>query len=711
MTSISDPLRVSKSQLDVPVRWLPLLRISVIGLLLTLDVLFVLGIPYFYTHLTTLCTLPNCMPLVLTADDVLVLEDAGLSASFYAMAHIGIEIINVLWVNLISLYFLRRCMTHWMGYVASLTFILFLIMPNVIWALLDAHPTLHFVGEIIIRIANTAVFTLIFIFPNGRFVPRWSAWFLLPGLLLIWGRTVAEYYADFVGTDLVSGILLSPFLLTLAAGIVFQVHRYWRVYDPLERQQSHWVIVGFFGLMLGVLGWGVFMEYLAFQPGMPRAWINLVAVPIVMIITVVPLPIALAMAIINEGLWEVDVIINRTLVYAAATAIMLITYIFVVGLLTFIFGGDDNLLISLLAAGFLAISFQVVRQAVQQGVNRLMFGQRDEPQVILTKLSQQIKSAILPEHLLRISTSTISKSLRVPYAAIVVRHGDSMLTRVEYGTRGTSVQSFVLVHQNEAVGELVVGPRSPREPLNAKDQAVLSGIAWHLGAVVYAVRLQSDLQSARERLVMTREDERRRLRRDLHDGLGPVLASLPLKVDAAIDLLEQDRAMSVKLLGDVKRQAQQLVSDVRQVVNDLRPPTLDDLGLIEAVRSAITHLHVHSSSLQVRLDAVSVPRGLPAAVEAASYRILMEATTNVIKHAQARHCQITLRMPEGSPRLHITVEDDGVGLPEKVQANVGLRSMRERAEELGGTFEIHSRTTGGTCVVVSLPLPAGSREE
>lgn len=704
MTSISEPLRISKSQTHVPVRWLPLLRLSVIALLVTLDVLFILGMPYFYTHLTTLCTLPNCLPLVLTDADVTMLEAAGLSANFYALAHIGVEVINVLWVNMICLYFLRRFITHWMGYIACLVFVLFIIMPNVIWALLDAHPSIHFIGEVILRITNTATFTLIFIFPRGRFVPRWSVLFLLPGILMIWGRTVAEYYADFVGTDLVSGILLSPFLFTLVTGIAFQVYRYWRVYDPVERLQSRWVIFGFAGLVLGVLGWGVFMEYLAFQPGMPRAWINLIALPIIMIISVVPLPVALAMAIINERLWHVDIVINRTLVYAAVTAIILMTYVFVIGLLSHVFDDGDNLLISLLATGTVALSFQVMRQSVQQGVNRLMFGQRDEPQAILMNLSQQIQSAIMPEDLLGVSTSTIGKSMRVPYVAITIRHGEDIVTQAEYGTNGSPTQSFELVHQNEAVGELVIGQRSPGETLNRADQVVLEGIAQQLGAVVYAVRLQSDLQSARERLVITREEERRRLRRDLHDGLGPALASLPLKVDAAVDLLEHDRSTSVRLLGEVKRQAQQLVADVRQVVNDLRPPALDELGLVEALRGALTQLRTHPDDLQILLSGDDSLPNLPAAVEAATYRIVMEAVTNVIKHARAQHCWITLQSAAHPPQMQITVEDDGVGLPQSVVPNVGLHSMRERAEELGGTFQLQTRLSSGTCILVSLPV-------
>jgi signal transduction histidine kinase len=299
--------------------------------------------------------------------------------------------------------------------------------------------------------------------------------------------------------------------------------------------------------------------------------------------------------------------------------------------------------------------------------------------------------------------------MRLPYVAIAIQHGEDVVTQAEYGTHRSLTQSYALVHQNETVGELIVSPRSPSESLNTADQSVLAGIAQQLGAIVYAVRLQSDLQSARERLVITREEERRRLRRDLHDGLGPALASLPLKVDAAIDLFEQDRDTSLRLLGEVKRQAQQLVGDVRQVVNDLRPSSLDELGLVEAIRGAMAHLHSQPSAPQIVLDVDTVPRYLPAAVEAASYRIIMEAVTNVVKHAHASRCRIAICLQQNPPRLQILVEDDGIGLPEQVRANVGLYSMRERAEELGGTFQIETLAAGGTALVVSLPLPEKSQ--
>jgi signal transduction histidine kinase len=423
-----------------------------------------------------------------------------------------------------------------------------------------------------------------------------------------------------------------------------------------------------------------------------------------LLLTTGPISVAVSLtfAILRYRLWDIDIIINRTLVYAILTTLIVLIYVILVNLVgTFL---DTTLPGSLLATSVIAISFETLRERIQRRVNRFMFGQRDEPQTVLLHLSQQLQSAILPEELLATSVNTVANALKIPYVAIAIQHGTNQIMQTKYGIDKTPTQSFSLVYQNEAVGELVIGQRSPGESLNRADQVVLEGIAQQLGAVVYAVRLQSDLQAARERLVIAREEERRRLRRDLHDGIGPSLASLPLKVDAAMDLIAQDQAKSVQLLQDVKLQAQQLVGDVRRVVHDLRPPALDELGLIEALRGALSPLRTHPDGLQITLSSNILPTNLPAAVEVATYRITMEAVTNVIKHAQAQNCWITLQIVTELATLQISIEDDGVGLPAAIMPNVGLGSMRERAEELGGIFQVQSRQSGGTRIAVSLPL-------
>jgi signal transduction histidine kinase len=223
---------------------------------------------------------------------------------------------------------------------------------------------------------------------------------------------------------------------------------------------------------------------------------------------------------------------------------------------------------------------------------------------------------------------------------------------------------------------------------------------------VHAVSLTADLQHSRQKLVLAREEERRRLRRDLHDGLGPNLASQGLKLAAVKQLLENDPASAKAILEQVMAQNQSTVEEVRHLVYGLRPPALDELGLVAAIRDYVAGMD-RKSALHIE---IMEPRGglppLPAAVEVAAYRIVLEALTNVIRHAGARHCkvQFLFDQKDNHPALEIEIRDDGIGLPPDRRSGVGTRSMRERAEEVGGTFKIESLTESGTCVRVWVPL-------
>jgi signal transduction histidine kinase len=215
------------------------------------------------------------------------------------------------------------------------------------------------------------------------------------------------------------------------------------------------------------------------------------------------------------------------------------------------------------------------------------------------------------------------------------------------------------------------------------------------------------LQTAREKLVIAREEERRRLRRDLHDGMGPALASQTLKIDAALDLLTDNPIEAKTLLSDVKAQSQKLVTDVRRLVYELRPPALDEIGLVGALSSAVTQMRATESGLSINIETPQTLPDLSAAVEVAAYRITMEAIMNVIKHADAHNCTVRFTVSEKPALLHLAIQDDGKGLPVPLTSGIGLHSMRERAEELSGTFDISAADSGGTQVAVSLPLTRG----
>ena len=260
------------------------------------------------------------------------------------------------------------------------------------------------------------------------------------------------------------------------------------------------------------------------------------------------------------------------------------------------------------------------------------------------------------------------------------------------------------------MGELWLAPRGPAEGLTPADQRLLHDLARQVGVAVHAVRLTadlqrltSDLQRSRERLVSAREEERRRLRRDLHDGLGPRLAGLTLKLETARNRLAHD-PLADTLLSDLIARTQEAVADIRHLVYALRPPALDELGLIPALQEQVLQYSDQGPhEIHIRLEAPERLPPLPAAVEVAIFRIAQEALTNVVRHSHASRCMVRLALHEQERLLEMEIADNGCGLAPARSTGVGLASMRERAEELGGTWEVVQGPTGGTCVQVRLP--------
>lgn len=265
---------------------------------------------------------------------------------------------------------------------------------------------------------------------------------------------------------------------------------------------------------------------------------------------------------------------------------------------------------------------------------------------------------------------------------------------------GDDIEILSLIYQLETVGQLILAPRSPGESFSNADRRLLENIARQAGVAAYNVRLTQDLQRSRERLVTTREEERRRLRRDLHDGLGPVLAAMSFKLDAIHNLTDRDAGTVQRMATELKLQMQEALADIRRIAYDLRPPALDELGLVGALKAHITSHNQLLGGLQITLEAPENPPPLPAAVEVAAYRIALEAMNNVSRHAGAHHCYVRLSLPDD---LYLEILDDRRGLPGAVRAGVGLISMRERAEELGGRFIAEVLPEGGTGIKARLP--------
>jgi signal transduction histidine kinase len=410
------------------------------------------------------------------------------------------------------------------------------------------------------------------------------------------------------------------------------------------------------------------------------------------------LPLITGLAILKYRLYAIDRLINRTLVYGTLTASVVGLYVLLVGALGALFRSSDNPLIAILATGLIALLFHPLRQRVQRGINRLMYGERDDPSAVLARLGSRLEGTLAPEAVLPTLVQTVRETLRLPYAAIALQHDETVEVAASAGKPVEDTLRLPLVYQGETVGQLLVGARTPGEAFSAADRRVLHTIAYQAGAAVHTVRLTSELQRSRQHLVTAREEERRRLRRDLHDGLGPILATMAMQAEEARDQLPSAADQSAASLASLITQAHGALDDIRRLVYALRPPALDALGLVGALKEQATQYA--RQDLSILIDAPEHLPPLPAAVEVAAYRILQEALTNVVRHAEARTCTVSVRF---NGTLDLEVTDDGCGLHAACHAGVGLSSIRERAAELGGACEITSTPGRGTCLRTRLP--------
>ncbi|MBA3642450.1 MAG: sensor histidine kinase [Chloroflexia bacterium] len=426
------------------------------------------------------------------------------------------------------------------------------------------------------------------------------------------------------------------------------------------------------------------------------------------------LPAAVGVALLRHRLFDIDLILSRALVYSALTAAVVGVYALVVGGLGALLQAQGNFAVSLLAAGLVALLFQPLRDRVQRAVNRLLYGDRDDPYAVLSRLGRRLEEALAPEAVLPAIVRGVADALRLPYAAIALPQGGTLAVVAATGTPIADPTRFPLTYRAEPVGELLLAPRAPGETFGARDRRLLEDLARQIGVAAHAVRLTAELQLARERLVTAREEERRRLRRDLHDGLGAQLAALSVQTSVLHKLVRRDPAGAEAAAIELRLELQAAVADIRRLVHGLRPPALDELGLVAALRQRAAqyatgnHLAMGTEAkseggfLDVVVEAPPTLPNLPAAVEVAVYRIVEEALTNVVRHARARRVVVRLAFDAD---LRLTVEDDGVGIATGPPMGVGLSSMRERAAELGGEFAAEAPPGGGTRVEIWLPLP------
>jgi signal transduction histidine kinase len=667
--------------------WILAARIACVAVAVLALVRFVVAIPFYYTQLS------EPTEAVLTG-----LARLGISAGTYAAFRVALAVLVVfVYYAVAGAIFWRK-----FGHPVALFVPLFLTTFGVNAAFLlsdlaGAEPAWGWLFRVPEYAGWVCVSLFFYLFPDGRFVPRWTRALAVLVAVLQVPLTFLPDASLSQGAwwDLLLQVL---FLGLWVSGLFSQIYRYRYVSNPVQRQQTKWVVFGTAAAIAGIVGAvlpGVVSPSLASAGSLYTLTVAAFgAVPLLFI------PLTIGIAVLRHRLWDVDVVINRTLVYGALTASVAGLYIVVVGYLGAVFRTGSNLVVSLVAASLVAVLFQPLRERLQRGVNRMMYGERDDPYAVLSRLGGRLKNTDAPEAVLPAIVETAARALKLPHAAISLKRVDGAF-EIAATTGHPKGEALVLPlsYATETLGRLILSPRAPGEPFGPADRRILDEIARHAEAAAYAVRLTADLQRSRERLVNAREEERRRLRRDLHDGLGPQLATLTLKLDAARNLLGSEPRAADVLLAGLKTQLQAAISDIRRLVYDLRPPALDELGLISAIREGTTNYS--QNGLGVSVEAPEILPPLPAAVEVAAYRIVQEALTNVVRHANAQACRVSLTVGHG---LKLEIIDDGVGLPEERHAGVGLSSMRERVAELGGTFTAESPSGGGTRVLAHLPL-------
>ncbi len=647
----------------------------------------------WYTESVALLTSLDAAIISVVGVEFLTSDLILLVASLQLFAFVGI-----------GLFLFWRRPNDWLAVMTSMM----LIATGVgFWPGAIILPLLHPAWQLPAALLQATFFTLIIyfltLFPNGRFVPRWTRL-----IMIAWTVLAASWLVTPLLNPYRSHTHASLLLFVGWCGLLFlaQIYRYRQTVNSIERLQMKWVLGGLgattacFATLILLATLGTLLRL----PAIPNLLTALLGLSSLL------LPITIGLAILRYRLYAVNLVINHTLVYGGLTAVVLTLYILIVGGFSLLFQAQNNLLASLLATGLIAVLFQPLRQRLQRGVYRLMFGERDDPYKVLSQLGRQLGETAVPNQTLPAITATITQTLKLPYAAIELVANEERQPAASSGERGTAVlQQWPLRYQGEIVGWLQAAPRSPGEPFTAKEQQLLGDIAAQAGAAAYSLRLTNALQKSREKLVLAREEERRRIRRDLHDELGPTLASQTFAIDAILDLLKSDPTEAARLLHGLKTQNQTTVSEIRRLVYELRPPALDELGLVGALQAHAAQLN-KPHSLQIKITAWPDPLPpLSAAVEVAAYRIALEAMTNVARHAQAQSCVVHLQAENS--HLALTVVDDGRGVEPNGRYGVGFHSMRERAEELGGKLMVDSGNGGGVRVTAVLPLSSPKREE
>jgi signal transduction histidine kinase len=466
---------------------------------------------------------------------------------------------------------------------------------------------------------------------------------------------------------------LATFLVFVPLGVVSLFLRMRQARD-VERTQLQWLVLG--GLVLVV---GAVLPF----AGPWQAW--------GLALGLLGPPVAIGVAMLRHGLFDVELTLNRAVVFGLLTGLVVGVYVLVIyGVQAAAPGSRWGVLLVAVAA----LAAAAGRDRVQALVDRWLFGHRHNAYAVVSRVGRGVAAASQPVEALQRLVEGLVEALRLPYAAftggdVAVASGSPV-----HGSRVVTVTAL-----GESVGELHVGLRHPHERWTAEQEAAVEEVAARAGTLAYAASLVTDVARSRGRIVAAREEERRRLRADLHDGVAPALAGTALQLESLSRRLDDaGRPELARRALDLRDGLRASVGELRALVHGLRPPVLDQRGLAGALRQ----LAAGHDTCEVDVGDLPQPH---AAVEVAAYAIAAEALGNALKHSAAS--RVVLAAAEVDGAIVVSVSDNGIGMPAGPRAGVGLVSMRERAAEVGGRLDVRPTTGGGTTVVATLPREVG----
>jgi signal transduction histidine kinase len=654
------------------------------------------GLPLVLAQNQTACVGTGCLDWQLSTEGIQRLGQTGILLTSYAWYSTLLPlVVPLLSLVLVTLVLWRKPMDRmvWLFALSLGTCPVNLSMSTL--ALAHVYPVMQLPAQLI-ELSFASFIPFVCLFPDGRFVPRWAGWLVIPNVVIF---GLAIFFPALQAPGAATAAIFSAWQAVLGISILgLLIYRYRWVADHKQRQQMKLLV---FGLLMPTLV-NVSIAILSFvaKIDLRQGTLGFLAQNTITIAGIAFFVACLWVALSRYQMFDIDLIINRSLVYSTLTTIVILLYVFMVSALGMLLKDRESYLVSLVATGVIAVLFQPLRGWLQKVVNRFLYGQRDEPYQVLAQLGSRLAAIQATEAILPAIIATARDTLHLPYVSIHL-NGNSGTDETEFaaGKAAGPITIIPLQYQGVRVGELTASPRSGEDALSPTDHRLLNDFTRQAEIAIYAVQLAQDLQRSREEIVTAREEERRRLRRDLHDGLGPSLATISLQSETVRSILRTHPEEAEALLDELTIQAQTTMQEVRRLIHALRPPVLDDLGLVQGLHALAASFSQSGVSIAIQSES-SLPE-LPAAYEVAIYRIVQEALTNVVKHAQAHSCTVRLVCDKS---ICLEIQDDGIGIPKNRISGVGLHSMRERAEELGGTCTITTNNDHGTLIQVSLPV-------